>query len=85
MASYTAHCAHCDTYIDFYRPIAERDDTPTCCDTKSTRVLSAPMIPQMGLADHYTIKASDGRTYYGKYFSYSDLQIGRASCRERVL
>lgn len=78
MATYEAHCKHCDTYIEYVRRIDDRDDTPVCCDDKTSRVLSAPMIPAMGIADHYQIQASDGRTYYGrheyeKYLKANDL------------
>lgn len=67
MASYTSHCDKGDTYIDFYRPIAERDDTPVCCGSKTARLLAAPMVPVIGLADHYAITGADGRIYYGKH------------------
>lgn len=67
MASYTARCAKCGTHIDFYRPIADRDNTPVCCGSLTQRVLAAPMVPAMGLADHYAITCADGRTYYGKH------------------
>lgn len=65
MASYTSHCKHCDTYIDYYRPIADRGDTPVCCGEKSERTLASPMIPRMGLADHYQIVTSSGHVCYG--------------------
>jgi len=78
MPTYTAHCATCDTHIDFVRKVDERDNTPECCGKKSTRVLAAPMIPAMGLVDHYKVQGGDGKTYYGadaykKYLKANDL------------
>lgn len=67
MPTYQAQCAVCNTRIDFVRKVDERDDTPIHCGKKTSRTLVAPMIPAMGLADHYAIRASDGRTYYGKH------------------
>lgn len=67
MASYTAHCAKCDTLIDFYRRIDDRDNTPECCGASTTRLIAAPMIPQMGLADHYKIVTGSGQVCYGKH------------------
>ena len=65
MPTYTAHCAVCDTHIDFVRKVDQRDDTPEHCNKPTTRVLAAPMIPAMGLVDHYTVQGGDGKTYYG--------------------
>lgn len=67
MPTYRAQCPVCKTATDFIRRIAERDDTPVCCDGKMERIQTTVMVPRMGLGDHYTITGGDGRTYYGKH------------------
>ena len=78
MPTYQSRCKHCDSLIDFVRKIDERDDTPICCGEKTSRQLVTPMIPAMGIADHYRIDSTSGRTFYGageykKYLKDNDL------------
>ena len=78
MPTYTAHCAVCDSHIDFVRKVEQRDDTPTHCNKPTSRILAAPMIPAMGLVDHYVVRGGDGKDYYGagaykKYLKDNDL------------
>jgi putative FmdB family regulatory protein len=69
MPTYTARCPTCGTEVDFFRKIADRDNTPTCehDGAQMERFITPTMLPAMGLADHYAIRAGDGNTYYGKH------------------
>lgn len=47
--------------------IAARDDTPICCKRPMRRVLSAPALPAMGVADHFTVASPvTGRPLHGR-------------------
>lgn len=43
MPTYEARCAKCGQVHTYRKSIAERDDTPTCCDSKTERgIYTAP-------------------------------------------
>jgi hypothetical protein len=67
MPTYLARCATCGTEQDFIARIANRDDTPLCCEAKTERVFVAPMVAAMGISDSFSIVSPiDGRPVYGR-------------------
>lgn len=50
MALYTSHCKKCDTYIEYVRKIADRNNTPICCDEQTEKIMDAPMVGAMKIA-----------------------------------
>jgi predicted nucleic acid-binding Zn ribbon protein len=69
MPTYTARCNECGIEQDYVRKIDDRDETPDCehHQLKMERVLTSCMVPAMGIADHYQIRDSSGKTFYGKH------------------
>jgi predicted nucleic acid-binding Zn ribbon protein len=52
MPTYTAKCSVCSTHHDYVRRVADRDDTPLCCETKTDKQLSTPQISAMAFGGH---------------------------------
>jgi len=52
MPTYTAVCHACGGRHDFVRKIADRDDTPFCCEKATERVQVAPMVSAMVWTGH---------------------------------
>lgn len=67
MPTYSARCTQCGNEEDYFAKIADRDNTPVCCKAPMERALVAPMIPAMGLSDHWKVVSPiDGKTLYGR-------------------
>jgi hypothetical protein len=67
MPTYSARCTKCGQEQDYIARIANRDDTPVCCDVKTERFITGTMLPAMGISDHYKVVSPiDGSTLYGR-------------------
>lgn len=42
MPTYTAKCPKCGSVQSYRRSIAERNDTPVCCEVKTEKQMDAP-------------------------------------------
>ncbi|MCA1859307.1 hypothetical protein LE191_04180 [Janthinobacterium sp. HSC-3S05] len=75
MPTYSARCAKCGTEHDYISRIANRDETPLCCEAKTERFITPTMIPAMGLSDHYQVVSPiDGKPIYGRSEYYAHLK-----------
>lgn len=61
MPTYVAHCPTCGTEQDYIRSIANRNDTPICCDAPMTKGLTAPAISAMAFTGHKGFHMPDGK------------------------
>jgi len=67
MPTYSARCSHCGSEHEYITRIADRDDTPVCCEAKTERFIVAPMITAMGISDHFKVVSPiDGKPIYGR-------------------
>lgn len=67
MPTYSARCSECGVAKDYITRIADRDNTPVCCNKQMVKQLSAPAIPAMGLSDHFMVVSPiDGKPIYGR-------------------
>lgn len=61
MPTYTAHCQACGAEYDYIRSIANRNDTPICCDVPTVKGLTAPAISAMTFSGHKGFHMPDGK------------------------
>jgi predicted nucleic acid-binding Zn ribbon protein len=61
MPTYTAHCSTCGHEQDYIRSIANRNDTPLCCDAPMVKGLTAPAISAMAFTGHKGFHMPDGK------------------------
>ena len=52
MPTYTAKCPVCSTHHDYVRRVADREDTPSCCETRTVKQLATPQISAMAFTGH---------------------------------
>lgn len=78
MAVYASICHHCHREHEYVQRIADRDNTPECCGTKTERILVAPMVSASIWTGHagFTAHKEDGTpvfiesgTAYKKFLS----------------
>jgi predicted nucleic acid-binding Zn ribbon protein len=55
---YTSHCDSCGSDHSYVRTIANRNDTPLCCDKQTAKVLDLPMIGALAFTGHKGFVAS---------------------------
>lgn len=100
MPTYSAVCSNedCCHQQDYFRKVADRNDTPACdaCGSPTERTLDAPMVTAIGLSDAYQVRSPiTGEMLYGRdaYYGHmkkhnvvpaSDLQ-GEAEHRQKAI
>lgn len=50
MPTYSSRCSKCGSEKDYFAKVADRNETPVCCATPTERMLTAAMVPQVGIA-----------------------------------
>ena len=68
MPMYSSKCEKCGTSHTYFQVIANRADTPLCCDAKTFKTLDTPMVGAMAFTGHQGFVADgkwieDGATY----------------------
>jgi hypothetical protein len=75
MPTYSAVCKTCSKEQDYIAKVDDRNITPTCCKASMERVLVAPMVSAMGIADNtQLVSPIDGRTLYGRSEYYAHMK-----------
>lgn len=79
MPTYSARCSNADCCHeqDYFRKVADRNDTPACdaCGSPTERTLDAPMVTAMGLSDAYQVRSPiDGKMLYGRDAYYAHMK-----------
>lgn len=68
MPLYSSKCNKCGTAHTYYKTVAERADTPLCCEEKTFKTLDSPMVGAMAFTGHQGFVADgkwieDGASY----------------------
>lgn len=61
MPTYVSRCEECGTEHNYIRKVAERNDTPVCCEAPTVKQLVAPEVGAMSFSGHKGVYMPDGK------------------------